>query len=147
MHAGRMPALPGLTDSALRGNVRCAKANGLIVDVGSALGVQRRPARRILEQPDCSDFAVLAQIEPVQSAPRNADQIAGFDLYCNDGRFARMNVKQATAMNNEANFVLVVPVLAVEPGKHSFEAWRARVHVNHVRSNVAAYDLEPLDFV
>src|SRR5712692_9553280 len=80
MQAG-MPALPGLTHSALRGNVRCAKANGLIVDVGSALGVQRRPARRILEQPDRSDFAVLAQIEPVQSAPRNADQIAGFDFY------------------------------------------------------------------
>ncbi len=56
-----------------------------------------------------------------------------------------MNVKQAAAVDDEADFVFVVPVLGIEPGQHAVEAGRVRLHVDDVGGDVAAARFELVD--
>ena len=65
--------------------------------------------------------AVGAQIEPVMGPPRHADQIAGFDLDGEHRPLRRVHVEKTTALDDEADFVLVVPVFATELGEHGVE--------------------------
>src|SRR5437588_5955846 len=58
-----------------------------------------------------------------------------------------MDVKQTSSVNDESNFIFIVPVLTVEFRKHCVEPGRARVHIDHVGGDVAANDLEPFDLV
>ena len=45
--------------------------------------------------------------------PRHADEIAGFDLDREHRALRRMDVEQPAPLDDEADFVLVVPVLGV----------------------------------
>ena len=101
------------------GHVGRTEADRLESLVDAALGVVRRPARRILEQPDRADAAIGAEIEPVMRAARHADQIAGLDFDREDRAARRMDVEQAAAFDDEADLVLVVPVLAIELARAS----------------------------
>jgi hypothetical protein len=44
-----------------------------------------------------------------------------------------MDVKQAAALDNEPDLILVVPVLAAELVQHGVEVRRVRKHVDDVR--------------
>ena len=105
----------------------------------------RRPAGRILEQPDRADAAIAAEIEPVVRAARHADQIAGLDFDGEDRLPRRMDVKQPAAFDDEADFVLVVPVLGVELVEHHVEIRRVREDVDDVGGDVAALRFQLVD--
>ena len=47
-------------------------------------------------------------------SPRHANEVSGLDLDGEHGSLRRVNVEQAAAFDDEADFVLVVPVLGVE---------------------------------
>src|SRR5437016_5974236 len=102
-----------------------------------AAGVVRRPPGRILKQPNRADAAVGAQIEPVARAVRNADEIPAFDFDGEDRAARRADVKQPTSLDDEADLVFVVPVLAAELGEHDVEARRVGSYVDDVGSGVS----------
>src|SRR5262249_31944909 len=49
-----------------------------------------------------------------------------------------MNMKYAATGNDEADFVFIVPVLAIESCQHGFKVRSLWTNVNHVRSHKAA---------
>src|ERR1043166_605257 len=138
--------LTASTDRAAARNVGGAKAYRIVAPIGAAFGVVRRPAGSILEEPNRADALFLAQVEPMPSAARNAEKVAGFDSDGNHVAFARMDVKQAAALDDEADFVFIVPMLAVEAVKHGFEAGRRGRNVNDVGGDVTALGFEAIDF-
>src|SRR5436853_5745240 len=114
------------------------EAKRLIAGILAAFGVMRCPARRVLKQADGANLTVRAEVEPVMRAARHTDQITGFDF---DGRhwpLSWMNVKQAAPGDDEAHFVFIMPVLALEARQHRIETRRLRSNVNHVDSHIAA---------
>src|SRR5690349_11665324 len=102
----------------------------------------RRPAGRILEQPNRTNAPIGAKIKPVVRAARYANQIASLDFNREHRARSRVNVKQSAALDDEADFVLVVPVLTVELVEHDVEVRRVRKHVDHVCCYVSALGLE-----
>src|SRR5262245_53581985 len=79
--------------------------------VDAAIGISWRPSRRILEKPNGADLSIGAKVEPMQRAPRDANQVAGFHFYRDNGTSFWMNMKYAAAVNDETNFVFIVPML------------------------------------
>ena len=73
----------------------------------------RRPAGRILEQTNRANATVRTEIEPVMRAAGHANQIAGLDLNREDRPLRRMDMKQAAAFDDEADFVFIVPVFSL----------------------------------
>src|SRR5262249_7712350 len=127
-----------------RGNIRRAETERLKIAVDAARGVMRRPARRVFEQANGADTPVRAEIEPVQEAGRNSDQVAGFDLDGDNRAVLHVEMKQPAPFDDEPHLVIVMPVLAVEFSQHLLQAWRLRFDVNHVGRNVPAALLEPV---
>ena len=131
-----------------RRKVRWAEAERLKSAVDAALRVVRRPARDVLKQPDRANAPIAAEVEPVMRAARHANQIAGFNF---DGEHrpavGRMNMKKPAALDNQADFVFVVPVLGAEFGEHRVEPRRRRVDVDDVRGHIAAARLQAGDLV
>src|SRR6266487_7091256 len=107
-----------------------------------------RPSRLVLEQPDRADVTVPAQVEPVPGAARHTYEVTRFDLDRDDGAapFARVNVKQAAATDDESDLVLVVPMLRAELGEHRVEIGRRGRDVDDVRRDVSAAGLQLVDF-
>src|SRR5713101_9919277 len=122
-----------------------AEADWFVAAVRAAFGVMRRPAGWILKKADGADVPLLAEIEPMPRAARNAKQIAGFDRDGDDGSFARTNMKDAAALDDETDFVFVVPVLGIETVEHGFEAGSLRGDVDDVGGDVAALGLQAFD--
>jgi hypothetical protein len=56
--------------------MRYAEAEWREAFIYVTFSVMRRPARRILKQADRANAAIGAEVEPVQSSTRDADQIA-----------------------------------------------------------------------
>ena len=50
------------------------------VFIDAAVGVVRSPSGGVLKQTDGADATIVAEIEPVQRASRDANQIARFDF-------------------------------------------------------------------
>ena len=103
------------------------KANRLEFRIDTAFRVMRRPAGWVLKQSNRADLPVGAEIEPVQRPARHANEIAGLDFDCENGRIRRMNVEQPAALNDESDFVFVVPVFAAEFRKHDVQVRRLRL--------------------
>jgi hypothetical protein len=78
----------------------------------------RRPSGDVLEQPDRADPPLGAEIEPVMGTARHADQIARLDFDGKHRLAGDVDVKQAASFDDEANFVLVVPMLTIELCEH-----------------------------
>ncbi len=78
-------------------------------------------------------------------APRHPDQVAPAHFEPNTGR--RVDVEQATAVDNEADLVLVVPVLAIELREHDLEVGRISADVDHVGRHISAPRLERFDLI
>src|SRR5262245_58248515 len=127
-----------------RGNVRSAETERLKISVDAARSVMWRPARRVFEQANGADAAIGAEVEPVQEAGRNSDQVAGFDLDGDYRGVLGVKVKQPAPFDDESHLVIVVPVLAVEFGQHLVQALCLRPDVNHVGRDVSAALLELL---
>ena len=106
----------------------------------------RRPARLVLEQPDRADVAIGAQIEPVPGPARHPNQVAGLDFDRDDRTLAGMNVEQPPAADDEADLVLVMPMLGAELREHGLEIRRGRRDVDDVGRHVAAARLQLVDF-
>ena len=126
---------------------RGTEAHGLEVGVDAAVGVMRRPAGRILKEPDGANPAVGAQIEPVVRPARDADQISRLHLDREHRAIGRVDVEEAAAFDDEADLVFVVPMLGTELGEHGVEVWRRRRNVDHIRSRVSAASLQLLNLV
>src|ERR1044071_1567519 len=119
-----------------------AKANRHKYFIDTTLRVVRRPARHVLKQANRADATIGAEVEPVQRAARNANQIAGFDFDCQHSAVRRMNVEESVTGDGESHFVLIVPVFAIELCEHFFKSEGCRVDVDDVGSDVAAALLE-----
>src|SRR5262245_8193671 len=130
-----------------RGNVGSAETQRLKTAVDAARGVMRSPASRVFEQTNGADAAIGAEVEPVQEARRNSDQVARFDLDTHDRAVLRVKVKQPPPFDDEPHLVIVVPVLAVEFGQHLVQAGRLRLDVDYVGCDVAAALFELLYLV
>src|SRR2546428_4980782 len=61
-------------------------ANRLKFFVHAAVGIQRCPAVRILKEANAANLPVRAEIEPMQRAARNTDQVSGFHFDSDNGR-------------------------------------------------------------
>src|SRR5260370_11969845 len=93
---------------SLRRNVSGAPANWFVIPVHTAVRIMRRPAGLVLEQPDRSNAAVSAQIEPMKRPAWNANQVAGFHFDRNNRAALRVDMEQASSRHDVADFVLVV---------------------------------------
>src|ERR671918_465796 len=98
-----------------------AETNWKKVFINTAVGVLRSPSGRVLKQADCPDATIVAEVEPMECAARNANQIAGFHFNREHGAGGRVNVKQSSARDNESHFIFVVPVFAIEFCEHRIE--------------------------
>src|SRR5438477_2900556 len=115
--SSRIPRLkPGIGP-----DIRRSPAHGLEALIGPAVRVVGRPSGFVLEEPDRADVPIGAKIEPVPGPPRHPNQIARLDFDGDDGPLARVNVKQPTAADDEANLVLFVEVLGTELRQHGLE--------------------------
>src|SRR5215467_14640414 len=56
-------------------------------------------------------------------------------------------MEEAASLNDEAHFILVVPMLAAELRQHRIEVRRLRRHADHVRRNVPAPRFQVFDLV
>src|SRR5215471_10643260 len=79
-----------------------------------------------------------AEIEPMPSAARHADEISRFDRDRNNWALYRRDVEQPAALDDEAHFVLIMPMFGIELIEHGFEARRCRRDINDIRGDVAA---------
>src|SRR3989442_2291394 len=104
------------------------------------------PPRRILEKPDRPNPPVRAEVKPVPGAARHTNQVAGLDFDGDHRAASRPDVEQTAALQNEPDFILIVPMLAVEFGQHGVEPRLWRRDVNHVRGDVASARLELFNF-
>src|SRR5690242_2806108 len=98
----------------------------------------RRPSRRVLKQTDGANPFVRAEMEPVMRTARHTDQITGFDFDSSDRPVAWMNMKQAAPGDDEAHFVFIVPVLALESRQHRIEPRCLRCNVDYISSHITA---------
>ena len=69
---------------------------------------------------------------------RYADEVSCLDFDGDDRRVLGVNVKDPFPRDDEADFVLVVPVLAAELREHRVEPGRRGRHVDDVGGDVAA---------
>src|SRR5215471_3737834 len=56
-------------------------------------------------------------------------------------------MEEAASLNDEAHFILVVPMLAAELRQHRIEVRRLRRHADHVRRDVSAPRFQVVDLV
>src|SRR6266581_1286246 len=131
----------------LRRNISGAQANRFVIPVHAAVRIMRRPARFFLEQPDRTNAAVSAQIEPVQRPARNANQVAGLDFDRNNRALERMDMEQASARYDVADFVLIVGMLDIELCEHRIQPGSIGMDVDHIRGEVTSPALEFLDLL
>src|SRR5262249_37965986 len=89
-----------------------------------------------------TNAAIAAQVKPVTRASRDANQVAGLHFDCEDRPIRRMDVEETSTLDYETDFVFVVPMLTIEPGKHSLEIRRVWSDVDPVRGCVAAAPLQ-----
>src|SRR5215472_13027359 len=136
--AFRRKAARGLLQCSLRRDVARAPAKRLVIPVYAAARIMRRPAGLILKQTNRANSPVPTQVKPVPRAPRNAHQVAGFNLNRHHGALRRMNMKKPATCDDVAHFIFIVGVLDVELRKHRVQARRVRIHVNHVGRDVSA---------
>src|SRR6266567_5119021 len=129
----------------LRRNISGAQANRFVIPVHAAVRITRRPARFFLEQPDRTNAAVSAKIEPVQRPARNANQVAGLDFDRNNRALLRMNMEQASASDDVTDFVLIMGMLDVELCEHRIQPGSIGMDVDHIRRDVTSPALEFLD--
>jgi hypothetical protein len=57
-----------------------AEANGQKILIDTTIGIEWGPTCHILKQTDGSNAAIGAEVEPMPGAPRDTNQIAGFDF-------------------------------------------------------------------
>src|SRR5689334_18150327 len=131
-----------ITDLQVRG----AETRQQEVFVNGAFSVMRRPARSVLKQTNGSDAAIGAEIEPVQRASGNTNQIAGFDFDTKHVSGFGMNMKKPVTSDRESDFVLVVPVLAIKLRQHCVEPGCCGADVDYISSHVAAAIFQLFDF-
>src|SRR4029453_17964835 len=74
------PAPPPGSRVCRRRHEHRTEADRLESLVDAAVGVVRRPSRRILEEPDRADAAIGAEVEPVVRAAGHSNEVAGFDF-------------------------------------------------------------------
>src|SRR5712692_6248147 len=122
-------------------------ANGFVIPLHAAARVLRRPAGLVLEQPNGANAAVSAEIEPVQRAARNANQVAGFHFYRHNWALLRVDMEQSAPGDDVADFVLIVAMLDVELCEHRIQPGSVRSDVDHIRGDVATLALELLDLL
>ena len=114
--------------------------------VHAALGVVRRPARR---DPGTGGWRECAgrrrgRTSGASRAAPGSGRPASTSM--REHRLARrMDVEQPASFDDEAHFVLVVPVLAAELREHRVEVRRLGLDVDHVGVDVAAARLERVD--
>src|ERR1700733_12990053 len=104
-----------------------------------------RPTRRVLEQANRADRAIVAEIEPMLRATRHVDQIAGFQFDAENRTVVRGNMKYAPALADESPLILAVRMLLAEAGQHGVEIRRVGADIDHIGRDIAADDLQPLD--
>src|SRR5438876_211182 len=92
------------------GNDGASETDWLEFVVDAAVGIQRSPAGWVLKKADAADLLIRAEIEPMQDAPRDSNQIPGFHFDGDNRRRLRIHVKEAPALHNESHFVFVMPV-------------------------------------
>src|SRR5258708_4329629 len=131
----------------LRRNIPGAPANGVVIPVHAAVRIMRRPSRFFLEQPDRTNAAVSAQIEPVERSARNANQVAGLDFDRNNRALARMDMEQTSACDDVPDLVLIMRVLDVELCEHRIQPGSIGMDVDHIRGHVTSPALEFLDLL
>src|SRR5207253_744968 len=85
-------------------------------------------------------------IKPVPGAARYPDQVASLHLDHSEGTRAWPDVKQSPTVNDEAHFIFIVPVLAIELSQHRLQAWGLGFHINHIRRDIATMHLELVYF-
>src|SRR5215472_5155135 len=139
--AFRRKAARGLLQCSLRRDVARAPENRLVIPVYAAASIMRRPARLVLKEANRANASVPAQVKPVQRAPRNAHQVAGFNLNRHHGALRRMNMKKPATCDDVAHLIFIMRVLDVELRKHRVQSWSARIHVNHIRRRLSAAPL------
>ncbi len=81
----------------------------------------------------------------MEGAAGNANHVSGFDFDGDDIAFQRMDVEDAAAGDDEADFVLVVGVLGAEFGEHGVETRSFGVDVDDVGGGVVALRLHGVD--
>src|SRR4030095_2580478 len=77
---------------------------------------------------------------------RHANQITRLDLNRCDATLPITNVKQPTASDYESYFVFIMPMFAIELGKHLFQSGSFRVDVYNVSCHVAALSFQVINF-
>src|SRR6266849_34891 len=131
----------------LRRNVSGTPANGFVIPLHAAARVAGRPAGLILEQANGANAAVSAEIEPVQRAARNANQVAGFHFYRHNRALLRVDMEQSAPGDDVADLVRIVAMLDVERCEHRIQPGSVRSDVDHIRGDVATLALELLDLL
>src|SRR5215831_4876227 len=107
-----------LTQRWQRRQINRSKTQWLVILVHAASGVLRRPTGRVLKETNCADAPFLAEIEPMESSARHADEITGFDCDGNHRTLAGANMEKPPALDCEAYFVLIVPVFRAKFVEH-----------------------------
>ena len=95
------------------------------------------PPALVLEQSYRTDSALLAEVEPMSGSKRNANHITTPDLDTEDRSVTRVNMKHATSLQNETDFVFCMRMFLVELIKHGTEVWCIWVNINYICCNKA----------
>src|SRR5271169_4763850 len=114
--------------------------------INSGIRVVWRPARSVLEQANRTDCLVSAEVKPVPGATGHADHVPCFHFDGGKRALGGMDVKQAAAMDDETYLIFIVPMLAIELGKHVLHVRSRRSDFDHVRSDVSSAFFERLYF-
>src|SRR5271168_5062976 len=137
-----LAATRALLYRGLRRDIARPPADRLVVSVQTAAGVVRGPAGNILKQTDRANAAITAQIEPMQRAARNTNQIASLDLERDYGTIRRMDMEQSTPGDDVTHLVFIVAMLDVELREHGVEARGIGMYVDDVGGHVSATAFE-----
>ena len=145
-NAGRAPFVESqrallyscLRHCCLRRDIARPPADRLVVSIHTAAGVVRGPAGNILKQTDRANAAITAQVEPVQRAARNTNQIASLNLERDYGTIRRMNVEESTPGDDVTHFVFIVAMLDVELREHGIESRGIGIYIDDVGGHVSA---------
>jgi len=103
--------------------------------VNGVAQIMGSPPALVLEQSYCTDSALLAEVEPMSGTKGHANHITTPNLNTEDRSVARVNMKHATSLQNETDFVFCMSMFLVELIKHGTEVWCVWVDVNNICCN------------
>ena len=122
-------------------DMRHAKTDGKKPFIDAAVGVVWSPAGGVLKQAYRANASIATEIEPVERASRNPNQISCFHFDRQYRAVLRVNMKQTMTGDDESHFVFVVPVFAIEFREHLVKSGCCGTDVDHISSDVTAANL------